>query len=73
MANAANLKCSIVEMVGRVGNKVGGVVTNFDMVVGPLVFQGGLLDVSPVSPLLYMACNLGNYGKLSIGCSSIHM
>ena len=37
MANATNLKCSIVEVIGRVGNKVGNVVTNFDMVVGPLV------------------------------------
>ena len=37
MANVANLKCSIVEVVGRVGNKVGVVVTNYDMVVGPLV------------------------------------
>ena len=37
VANAANLKCSIVEVVGRVGNKVGDVVTNSDMVVGPLV------------------------------------
>ena len=37
MENAANLKCSIVEVVGRVGNKVGDMVKNYDMVVGPLV------------------------------------
>ena len=37
MAYASNLKCSIVEVVGRVGNKVGVVVTNSDMVASPLV------------------------------------
>ena len=37
MANAANLKCSIVKVVGRVGNKVGAVVKISNMVVGPLV------------------------------------
>ena len=37
MANAVNLKYSIVEVVGRVGIKVGVVVTNSDMMVGPLV------------------------------------
>ena len=37
MANAANLKFSTIEVVGRVGNKVGVVETIFDMVVGPLV------------------------------------
>ena len=36
MANAANLKCSIVEVVGRVDNRVGAVVKNSDMVVGLL-------------------------------------
>ena len=37
MANAAKLKCSIIEVVGRVCSKVGDVVTNSNMVVGPLV------------------------------------
>ena len=37
MANASNLKCSIVEVVGKVGNKVEAIVTNSDMVVNPLV------------------------------------
>ena len=37
MSNAANLKCSIVEVVGRDFNKVGTVVTNSNMVVGTLV------------------------------------
>ena len=37
VANAAKLKWSIVEVVVRVGNKVGVVVKNSDMVAGPLV------------------------------------
>ena len=36
MANSANLKCSIVEVVGRDDSRVGDVV-NFGMVVGLLV------------------------------------
>ena len=34
MANSSNLKCSIVEVVGRDDNRVGDVVTNFDMLFG---------------------------------------
>ena len=34
MASSANLKCSIVEVVGRDDSRVGAVVTNFDMLVG---------------------------------------
>ena len=34
MASSANLKCSIVEVVGRDNNRVGVVVTNSDMMVG---------------------------------------
>ena len=37
MANAANLKCSIIDVVGRDDNRVEDVVTNSNMVVGPLV------------------------------------
>ena len=37
VARSANLKCSIVDMVGRVDNKVGVVVKNSDMVVCLLV------------------------------------
>ena len=37
MSNDANLKCSIIEVVGRVDNKVGDMVRNYDMVVGLLV------------------------------------
>ena len=37
MSSAANLKCSIVEVVGRVDNRVGVVVKNSNMVVGLLV------------------------------------
>ena len=37
MASFANLKRSIVEVVGRDDNTVGAVVTNSDMVVGLLV------------------------------------
>ena len=37
MENVSNLKCSIVEVVGRDDNRVVVVVTNFDMVVGLLV------------------------------------
>ena len=34
MASSANLKCSIVAVVGRDNNRVGDVVTNYDMSVG---------------------------------------
>ena len=34
MAISANLKCSIVEAVGRDDNRVGDVVRNYDMFVG---------------------------------------
>ena len=37
MANATNLKCSIVKVVGRDDNRVGAMVTNYDMVLGLLV------------------------------------
>ena len=37
MASSTNLKCSIIEVVGRYDNRVGAVVTNFNMVVGVLV------------------------------------
>ena len=37
VASSANLKCSIVEVVGRDYNRVVVVVTNSDMVVGLLV------------------------------------
>ena len=37
MASSANLKCSIVEVVGRDAHRVGDVVTNSSMVVGLLV------------------------------------
>ena len=34
VASSANLKCSIVAVVGRDNNRVGDVVTNYDMSVG---------------------------------------
>ena len=34
MASFANLKCSIIEVMGRDDNSVGVVVMNFDMLVG---------------------------------------
>ena len=34
MASSANLKCSIVEVVGRDDNRVGTVVMNSDILVG---------------------------------------
>ena len=34
MASSSNLKCSIVEVVGRDDNRVRYVVTNSDMLVG---------------------------------------
>ena len=37
VAISANLKCSIVEVVGREDNRVGVVVANSDMVVGTMV------------------------------------
>ena len=34
MASSANLKCSIIEVIGRDDNSVGAMVMNFDMSVG---------------------------------------
>ena len=37
MVSSASLKCSIVEVVGRDDNRVGAVVTNYDLLVGMYV------------------------------------